>query len=199
MRLSSLALHDQAAEHPARVRRYNSSAVTQSISQKQQKQQQQQQQKQQQQLRTHSERSQQGQHQSGQSAEVSEFSHLASVGETGLHSTDVTTQEEVFLHQGQAKNVAEASKSPPQHDEQISNDPRKIQVQIAAKKAEMERLQAQLTTAKRDAARPSAVEEAPEVKVTVDLLFAMFFSSLIVAAPRDCVAPPRARCSTARR
>ena len=89
--------------------------------------------------------------------------------------SDSTAQEEFFLHQGQVKNVAEASKSLSQHDEQISNDPRKIQEQIAAKKAEMERLQAQLIKAQRDAARPSAVEEAPEVKLRVILLFAMFF------------------------
>jgi hypothetical protein len=57
--------------------------------------------------------------------------------------------------------VAEASKSLSQHDEQISNDPRKIQEQIAAKKAEMERLQNELQ-AKLDNPEGASEEEQTE-------------------------------------
>ena len=84
-----------------------------------------------------------------------------------MDSLDAATREEASLQSGQIEVVAEPLKL---HDEQISNDPKKIQEQIAAKRAEMARLQAQLTKAKRDATRGDATDEDPLVKFSAKLL-----------------------------
>ena len=144
------------------MRRYDASVVTHSVQPPPQKH-----------LHTHSEQVNDSQHQSDQSAEGPEVagdSQLASVGETSLDLLDEATREEASLQRGQSEVVAEPAKSLKLNDKQISNDPKKIQEQIAAKKAEMARLQAQLTKAKRDATRGDATDEDPLVKFSAKLL-----------------------------